>query len=225
MLLDELHGRRVFVSDYDGTITRHDFFLRVLDRYPEARRHWDDFLEHRISHFESLRRIFAHPSGGRDELLELAHETEIEPQLGVWIGRLQEAGWKIIVVSAGCDWYIRTLFRAQNVDLPIIGNPGDVSDAGRLEMRLPDSNEFYYSAEIGIDKKKIIECVSEVASVVAFAGDGRPDLAAARLVPEELRFAREWLAESLDKEQLPYRPFERWSEVAQALLGTSAAGR
>jgi 2-hydroxy-3-keto-5-methylthiopentenyl-1-phosphate phosphatase len=52
---------------------------------------------------------------------------------------------------------------------------------------------------------------------VAFAGDGFTDAEAARRVPVHLRFARADLAEALQQEGLPYRPFERWAEVARAL--------
>jgi 2-hydroxy-3-keto-5-methylthiopentenyl-1-phosphate phosphatase len=52
---------------------------------------------------------------------------------------------------------------------------------------------------------------------VAFAGDGFPDVQAARLVPPELRFARGALAESLANWGESFRPFVVWSDIAQAL--------
>jgi len=54
---------------------------------------------------------------------------------------------------------------------------------------------------------------------VAFAGDGRPDLEAALLVEPGLRFARGWLAKELGRRGEGFRPFERWAEVAGALIG------
>jgi hypothetical protein len=50
--------------------------------------------------------------------------------------------------------------------------------------------------------------------------DGYPDVAAARLVAPELRLATASLAVALAEEGLPYRRFERWGEVAEALLRT-----
>jgi hypothetical protein len=45
-----------------------------------------------------------------------------------------------------------------------------------------------------------------------------PDLAAARLVEPGLRFARGALAAALRTEGQAFRRFERWSDVAGALL-------
>ena len=52
---------------------------------------------------------------------------------------------------------------------------------------------------------------------VAFAGDGRPDLAPALLVEPRRRFAKHWLAKKLQEIGEPYQPFETWSDVANAL--------
>ena len=52
---------------------------------------------------------------------------------------------------------------------------------------------------------------------VAFAGDGRPDLRPALLVPPQLRFARGWLAEALSERGEKFHPFEHWSEIADQL--------
>jgi len=41
-------------------------------------------------------------------------------------------------------------------------------------------------------------------------------------VPRELRFARGWLARRFDQDSVPYRPFDAWSEVADALLAPVA---
>ena len=219
MLPRELHGKKVLVSDFDGTITAHDFFLRVLDRNraPEVHGYWEALQAGEMNNFDALKAIFAHVAGGEQELLEIARETGIEPRLPEYVERLESAGWKVIVVSAGCDWYIREIFAERGIRLPVIANPGRLSDDGRLEMLLPTDSPFY-ARETGIDKAAVVRETLEVATVAAFAGDGRPDLTAARLVAPEYRFACGWLAEALDREGLAYRPFQRWSDVAEMLL-------
>ena len=76
----------------------------------------------------------------------------------------------------------------------------------------------YFDANLGIDKAAVVRRALQAGRTVAFAGDGFPDAAAARLVPASLRFARADLALALRQEGLPFVPFERWSEVARALL-------
>ena len=219
MLPENFRGKKVLVSDFDGTITTHDYFLRVLERSdsPEVHRYWDDLQSGKLNNFDALKAIFAHVSGGESELLEIGRETGIDEDLPQYVGRLEQAGWKVIVVSAGCEWYIHRIFAERGIPLPVIANPGRLSADGRLEMVLPTDSPFY-SRETGIDKAAVVRATLEIAEVAAFAGDGRPDLKAARLVEPTYRFACGWLAEALDKEGLSYRPFRRWSDVAEMLL-------
>ena len=75
----------------------------------------------------------------------------------------------------------------------------------------------YFCHEVGIDKAAIVRNQVATGRVVAFAGDGLPDVGPARLVPPELRFARGALAELLRESGEAFRPFGRWAEVARAL--------
>jgi 2-hydroxy-3-keto-5-methylthiopentenyl-1-phosphate phosphatase len=84
------------------------------------------------------------------------------------------------------------------------------------------SDSAYFRPEFGVDKRLLIEDLQCRYERVAFAGNGSPDYQASRAVPPELRFARGWLARRFDQESVPYRPFEAWSEVADALLAPVA---
>jgi 2-hydroxy-3-keto-5-methylthiopentenyl-1-phosphate phosphatase len=69
-----------------------------------------------------------------------------------------------------------------------------------------------------VNKVAIVQDALQRSDRVAFAGDGRPDLRPALLVPPSLRFARGWLAETLSERGEKFHPFERWSEIADQLL-------
>jgi 2-hydroxy-3-keto-5-methylthiopentenyl-1-phosphate phosphatase len=97
-------------------------------------------------------------------------------------------------------------------------NPGRFEAGRGLVMTLPIDSP-YFDPRHGIDKAAVVRRAVQAGRTVAFAGDGFPDAAAARLVPQELRFARADLATALRHEGLGYRPFERWAEVARALCG------
>jgi 2-hydroxy-3-keto-5-methylthiopentenyl-1-phosphate phosphatase len=87
-------------------------------------------------------------------------------------------------------------------------------------MRLPEPGPVF-SPDLGVDKAGVVREGLSRGIPVAFAGDGFPDLEAARLVLPELRFARRDLAAALDREGRAYRPFERWAEIARALCHRS----
>lgn len=209
----------IFVTDFDGTMTRYDFYRMALARLvPEdTPDYWDEYLTGAISHFEALRRIFARIRGDETAVLSAARAMDPDPQAGAAATRLRAAGWELRVASAGCDWYIRRLLHEQGVTAAVFANPGAYDPAQGLRMTLPVESP-YYSPHTGIDKLAVMRQAARECATVAFAGDGRPDLPAALLAPPEHRFARGWLAEALREADQPFRAFDRWSEIAEMLL-------
>ena len=211
--------RHLVVTDFDGTITRRDFFWLVVEAFAPAHleEHWQKYKEKRITHFEALAGIFDKLEASEKAMSDLLDRAEPEPELKTWLDRLDRAGWDVVVVSAGCGWYIERILERVGVSLPIYANPGTFIPGGGLHMRLPTESP-YFSPEVGIDKAAVVRESLMAARVVAFAGDGFPDADAARLVPAELRFARGDLATALGAEGLAFHPFDRWGEIAAYLL-------
>ena len=207
----------ILVSDFDGTMTRRDFFQLVVERLlpDDTPDYWGEYLAGRLTHFEALKAIFGSVTAGEAALLDVVDSMELEPNLKGEVKALQAEDWHVVVASAGCEWYIRRLLDKSVLALLVHANPGRI-EGGRLVMEPPVGSRFY-SRETGIDKVAVVREAIDSAEVVAFAGDGRPDLAPALLVPASLRFARGVLAEELTRLGESYRPFERWSEVAEAL--------
>jgi len=96
-------------------------------------------------------------------------------------------------------------------------NPGELLPGGALRMDLPEGSAFA-CVETGVDKAAIVRHHLQAGRRVAFAGDGFADLPGALLVRPELRFAKADLAQALREGGEGFRPFTRWSEVAEALL-------
>jgi len=216
--------RGVLVSDYDGTMTRHDFYeLAIAELVPPGTPdYWGHFLSGGgMSVFEVLSKIFASIRADEQAILETARRCQLSSGLGASMKRLQQAGWKIVVASAGCGWYIeRILGEAGVTDVEIHANPGRVIPGGGLEMTRPQGSPFH-SQNVGIDKAAVVQAQRAYGCPVAFAGDGKPDFAASLVVPASLRFARADLAEKLRAHGETYQPFQDWTEVADALLALS----
>jgi 2,3-diketo-5-methylthio-1-phosphopentane phosphatase len=211
--------RHLLVTDFDGTITRRDFFWLVVEAFAPAHleEHWRKYTNKQITHFEALAGIFDRLTASEEAMDALLERAEPEPELKAWLARLDRAGWDVVVVSAGCSWYIERILARAGVNLPIYSNPGTFVPNGGLHMRLPTESP-YFSPEVGIDKAAVVREHQRAGRLVAFAGDGFPDAEAARLVPAELRFARADLATALRADGSSFRTFERWGEVAAALL-------
>jgi len=210
---------KVLVTDFDGTLTQHDFFHCVIDHLltPDDLVPWQRYERGQLNHFDALAEIFARiraPLSAVDRVLDA---MQLDHRLAEDVDLLQQDGWKIVVVSNGCKWYIDRLLDRAGVCLPVLSSPGRYDPQRGLLMSLPDDSPFY-RRDVGIAKDQVVEHYRHSHDTVAFAGNGRPDQAPACLVEPRFRFARQWLAEQLDQCGESYRRFECWSEVADQLL-------
>ncbi len=213
---------RILVSDFDGTMTRHDFYDLVRKRWPVPPEDdpWNHYAAGRMTHFEALAAIFARLPADERALLQVADQMELDPGLPQAIARLREHGWQVVVASAGCQWYIDYLLKKAGVSLAVHANPGTFTAGQGLRMTLPEKSPFF-SRTTGIDKAGVVRDALGRGARVAFAGDGRPDLEPALLVAAQRRFARGWLAQGLRAQGQAFQPFEPWSQIVPQLLNPS----
>src|SRR5215471_17748498 len=211
--------RKIFVSDYDGTITDKDFYALLAERYirVDTPDYFTEYREGRITHFEAMSAYFAFAPTEEQHLEELLAASQADPDLGASASLLQRAGWELLVVSAGSAWYVERVLRRAGVTATVYSNPGRIENGRGLVLEKLDPSSPYHSASLGVDKSAVVRHALHVAKMVAFAGDGPPDLQPALLVRPELRFARGFLAETLRERGEAFRPFSRWSEIARRL--------
>ncbi len=217
---------RILVTDFDGTITAHDFYKLVVGSLltPSDIAPWQEYRDGKITHLAALQQIFAKIRASESELDNLALAMQPDPRLGSAVASLREAGWEIVVASAGCDWYIRRVLAAAGVSLPVYANPTSHEPNGSLRMLAPTDSPFY-CAETGVDKAGIVRSYLRRGHTVAFAGDGFADLPAALAVSPNLRFARADLAVALGRYHEDFHTFSVWSDVADALLAMENQGK
>ena len=211
--------RSVLVTDFDGTITAVDFFRLVVERLltPGDMVPWEQYRAGTITHFTAVRDIFRRIRAPESEALALLKDMRPDPDLPRYVEALRDAGWHIVVASAGCGWYIDHILRDMGVELEVHASPGVYLEGGPLEMEAPVDSPFF-SAETGIDKAAIVRFYLRGGGRVIYAGDGFPDLAPSLLLPPAHRFARSDLAETLRKRSELFNPFAVWSDIARALL-------
>lgn len=209
---------RVLVTDFDGTMTQHDFYKLAIESLLPANvpDYWARYRAGEITHFEALRLYFAAIQGTEDDVLAVVRRMDLDPQLPGAVEMLQQAGWRIVVTSAGCEWYIRYLLAGAGVDVEIHANRGRFVAGKGLVMEMPQDSP-HWCPNLGVDKTGIVRSFVNAGLTVAFSGDGFPDVDPARVVTDELRFARADLANVLRKEGLPFHSFERWSDIANHL--------
>src|SRR3954471_11941722 len=107
------HGD-ILVSDFDGTMTRYDFYKLAFESLlpPDTPDYWAEYRTGAITHFEALRSYFAAIRKSEGEVLAVVKQMELDANLPTAIESLSRAGWRVVITSAGCDWYIRKLLAA-----------------------------------------------------------------------------------------------------------------
>src|SRR5262245_32073302 len=92
----------VMVSDFDGTMTRHDFYQLAIEKLlpPDCPDFWQQYRAGSITHFEALRRYFAAIRGTEGEVLDVVRQMELDPAIADSVMMLSEANWRVIVTSA-----------------------------------------------------------------------------------------------------------------------------
>lgn len=211
---------KIFVSDYDGTITENDFYSLLAELYVPADTpdYFAQYLENRISHFDAMAAYFAFAPTEEQQLDELLTASQADPDLAASAALLRRAGWELWVVSAGSSWYVERTLRRAGVAATVYSNPGRLEPGRGLVLEKLDPSSPYHSASAGVDKSAVVRHAIHVADTVAFAGDGPTDVQPALLVRPELRFARRFLAEALQACGEEFHSFSRWSEIARALV-------
>ena len=119
-------NRNILVSDFDGTLTRRDFYQLVQERLPPQSGFavWEDYSAGRISHFDALRTIFAAFRAGEAELTAWQTRWDSTRTWRPTWASLRAAGWEVVVASGGCAWYIHRLLTEAGVHLEVHANPG-----------------------------------------------------------------------------------------------------
>ncbi|WP_165071652.1 HAD-IB family phosphatase [Paludisphaera rhizosphaerae] len=217
---ESLRHASLLVTDFDGTLTKDDFYqLAIKELLPDdVPDYWGDYRAGRLTHFEALRDYFTHIRKDEKTVLDVVHRMGLEPQLADCLREMDSAGWDVVVTSAGCAWYIQILLNEAGVDIPVYSNPGRFVEGKGLLMEPPPPGP-YFSRELGVDKAGVVREGLRQGKRVAFAGDGFPDQEAAELVPADLRFARGDLAKVLTENRKGFIPYKTWADVARHLCG------
>ena len=207
--------QKAFVTDFDGTVTCNDFFHIVTDEYCDEKglQPWYDYLAGKITHLQALTAIFRNVKGSAESLISLIHKIQIDDNFLPTVQECYAKNIPVYIVSAGCDYYIRELIGdvIDKYGIVLIANSCDYSETEGLKM-IPLSKESpYFSEKIGVDKAAVVKELHGKGYEVIFAGDGRPDFAAAEL--SEVVFARDMLLEKCQKAGIKTEKFDDYLDI------------
>lgn len=190
---------------------------------PDAMEIWDCYRRGKITHFEAMQRFFSHAPANEVALQNLLWDMRPDPRLADCVAALEANGWELVVVSAGCSWYIDRILQNAGVRATVHANPGEIISGRGLVMTQPRDSPFF-CPDVGIDKAAVVRAYRQKCRDVLFAGDGPPDIAPALLVNPDRRFARGFLAKELQNRNEKYGAFEKWSDIVETILRKQLRG-
>lgn len=205
----------VFVSDFDGTISKKDFFRYVVEKIisTEDMKPWQDYKDGKLSHVEALNQIFNKIRLSKDDFDAFIDTIEVEEYFMPTVKLCRSMNVDVYVVSAGADYYISRILKKLNLSehVTIITNPSKYTPEKGLELFPVGKTHELYDEDLGISKKNFVEKMKKQGYSVIFAGDGMPDIAAAESA--DVVFARDYLIDLCEQSNISYKRFDSYFEI------------
>ena len=215
-----VNGPIALISDFDGTITADDFFWYTINEYLEESdlKPWHDYIDRKITHFQALSRIFGKIRALEEDFNDFIDRFPVEPKFIDTIELCNKKNIEFYIVSAGCDYYITRILKriAPKAKYHLITNKSQYHPDFGLKFIMHDSDYHYYDSNVGVSKPKVVKDLKERGYYCIFAGDGRPDLPAAKLA--DIVFARKTLLDLCKEEGIKTEKFATYEDVYNFVL-------
>lgn len=206
----------IFVSDFDGTITKKDFYWILLDDYigQKGIDYYHEWKKTKKIGTEFLNTVFTWHTFTEDERLEALGKVDIDDHLEQVVDYVIEKGGDFHICSAGFKYYIDIALEEKGLGhLSVHTNEGTFrNDTFIME---PDEASPFFSKIYGINKEIVALYYKERCQKLYFAGDTEPDFHAAKHA--DVIFAKHELAVLLDKAGIDYYPYVDFADILKLL--------
>lgn len=200
-----------FVSDFDGTISKQDFYWLVIEKYfPEGQELYKKWKAGELLDIDFLKEVFLSIHQDEEKIINDIVSIAIDDYVPTFFKNVQNNNGDVYILSAGTDYYIHHLLKDYNIkNVKVLSNPGFFHEKN-VHLNI-DENHRHYSKRYGIDKSKVIEDLKKEYENVYFIGDSEPDSHPA--VYADITFAKDALQEILEEKGVSFVPVETFKEV------------
>jgi 2,3-diketo-5-methylthio-1-phosphopentane phosphatase len=164
---------RTFFVDFDGTITKVDTCNAMVEAF--AAPGWEALNElwekKQLSTEACANETFKLFHADLDDLRRLLDRVEIDDCFPAFLETCRERGDRVIVLSDGYDFNIRTIFQKHGIDLPFYANR-IVYDGG-FKIECPHLNPD--CGNCGTCKTRLMEELREPGGQTVYIGNGYSD--------------------------------------------------
>ncbi|MBE4909944.1 MtnX-like HAD-IB family phosphatase [Bacillus luteolus] len=204
-----------FVSDFDGTISKEDFYKMVMNRYySEGEERYKQWKNEEILDIEFLSDVFTSIDQEEEQILSDILTIPIDEYVPTFINHVQNQGGDFYILSAGTDYYIYQILQQYGIkDVKVFSNEGYYHEKN-IHMKI-DKKHPHYSERYGIDKSKVILELKEQYDTLYFAGDSEPDSHPAQYA--DVTYAKDALQDLLREKGISFVPVQSFEEIEQDL--------
>ncbi|MDP4549981.1 MtnX-like HAD-IB family phosphatase [Alkalihalobacillus macyae] len=204
-----------FVSDFDGTISKKDFYWLIIESYyPEGQELYKKWKAGEYQDIDFLQQVFQSIDQNEEQIIEDILSLPIDEHVPSFIEAVQENGGDFYILSAGTDYYIHHILNHYGIhDVPVFSNKGYYENQN-VHLSI-DENHKHYSRRYGIDKSKVISELKEKYDLVYFAGDSEPDSHPAKVA--DLTFAKDALQDILKENGVSFIGVESFKDIERTL--------
>ncbi|BCB03849.1 MtnX-like HAD-IB family phosphatase [Bacillus sp. KH172YL63] len=204
-----------FVSDFDGTISKKDFYQLVLDKYfQEGKKLYQQWKAGSLKDIDFLTRVFSSIDQNEEQIIQDIRSIEIDEHVPAFIRKVQENGADFYILSAGTTYYIHHLLAHHGIhDVKVFSNEGYYKDQN-VYMNI-DPRHPHFSERYGIDKSKVLRELQEEYEMIFFAGDSEPDSHPAKVA--DITFAMKSLPSILRESQTPFIKVDDFHDIDRYL--------
>jgi 2,3-diketo-5-methylthio-1-phosphopentane phosphatase len=214
------------ISDFDGTITKEDFFNMAVDKLlsPEALKPWHDYVSGKITHIDALTGIFSQIRLSQDELDKFIDTIHIDKHFYDVMDFCAKHKIPVYICSAGTKYYIEKKIGGEikKYGIKLVSNDAVYSPEKGLRLISPDKNDPFYDENTGISKEALVEKLNKEGYFTVYAGDGRPDLLPSKKA--KTVFAKSILLDMCRKENIKTEKFENFKDILTYLRRFYDAG-
>lgn len=212
-----MKNKIVLISDFDGTISKKDFFYMVIDNLlkdkKDALAPWNDYLNGKIKHIDALTGIFSQIHLTQKELDEFISAIEVDTHFYDTAKYCMEKEIPFYICSAGTNYYIkkRIADALSKYNIILVSNDATYSQQDGMKLVAPEENSPYYNSNTGISKQAIVQKLKDEGFFTIYAGDGKPDFKSAKIA--DVVFAKDMLLELCKKENIKTEPFKDFTDI------------
>lgn len=210
----------IVITDFDGTITKRDTLVEILDRFAGPKWRKIAKLVHggKMGTRIALKKEFALCRVTKKEYITfLSKNVKIDATFKSFLGFCKENKLGLLIVSGGFGLNIETVFRKHGINkIPYYANKISFNK-DRIKIFYPYKDKT--CSDCGHCKAPYIRKFKKRGYFTIYIGDSVTDRCPAKVA--DLVFAKHHLAEYCEEKEINYIPYNKFSGIQRFLKSAS----